>query len=160
MYVQMIHGVISNEAGLRQSVDRLVKDLEAEAVGHLGTTAGTCDDGTFVAVFRFESADAATKNSARPQQQLWWIEVERFFDGDFTLTAYTDAAQVSDSAADEATPANGDSVAEANASGTRANKHRLVEKIKDVWHDISYGQERLIERNRPGATRVPPEAHT
>lgn len=160
MFVQMIHGVISDEAGLRQSIDRLVNDLEAEAVGHLGTTAGTCDDGTFVAVFRFDSADAATKNSARPQQQLWWIEVESFFDGDLTLTEYTDPAPVTGSPADEAKPANGDSAAEASVSGARAKEHPLVEKIKDVWHDISYGQKRLIERNRPGATRVAPEAQT
>ena len=37
---------------------------------------GMCDDGTFVALARFESAEAARRNSDRPEQGEWWAECE------------------------------------------------------------------------------------
>ena len=43
------------------------------------------DDGRFVAVARFESADAAARNSERPEQSAWWEETQRLFDGEVTF---------------------------------------------------------------------------
>ena len=50
--------------------------------GWLGTTAGVTDDGRTVAVVRFESEEAARRNSERPEQARWWDETSRHFAGD------------------------------------------------------------------------------
>lgn len=158
MFIQVIQGNVSHEAALRRSVDRLVTDLLPEAIGHLGTTAGMCDDGIFLAVVRFESAEAAAQNSARPGQQLWWAETATLFEGDVTLTDYVDAPRAPGSGRNDAGLADDDSTTDPKASGEPpAVEHGLIEKIKDVWHDITHAQERLIEVNRPWARTAPPE---
>jgi hypothetical protein len=158
MFIQVIQGNVSDEAALRQSVDRLVTEVLPEAIGHLGTTAGMCDDGVFLAVVRFESAEAAAQNSARSGQQLWWAETATFFEGDVTLTDFVDAPRTSDSGRTDAGLADDGSTTEPNTSGEPpAVEHGLIEKIKDVWHDITHAQERLIEVNRPWARKAPRE---
>ena len=47
---------------------------------------GATDDGTFVAVARFESAEAARRNADRPEQGRWWEETSRLFDGEVTFS--------------------------------------------------------------------------
>ena len=56
--------------------------LSAGAAGWLGSTAGVTDDGTFVAVARFESAEAAQRNSGRAEQGEWWSGVSKLFTGE------------------------------------------------------------------------------
>ncbi len=85
MFVQVIQGKVSDETGLRQGMDRWVQELQPGATGYLGTTAGMCDDGTFIALVRFDSEDAARRNSDRPEQGAWWAEMERCFDGPVTF---------------------------------------------------------------------------
>jgi hypothetical protein len=82
MFMQVIQGKVKDEAGLQAAMDRWERDLMPGAIGYLGTTAGTCDDGTFIAIARFESADAARQNSDRPEQGAWWAETAGCFDGD------------------------------------------------------------------------------
>jgi hypothetical protein len=48
-------------------------------VGWLGTTAGVTDDGTLVALARFESEASARQNSDRPQQGAWWEQTAALF---------------------------------------------------------------------------------
>ena len=43
------------------------------------------DDGRFIAVARFESAQAADRNSHRPEQTAWWEETQRLLDGEATF---------------------------------------------------------------------------
>src|SRR5262249_61364685 len=52
------------------------------AAGWLGTTGGVTDDGRFIALARFESEDAARRNSERPEQGRWWSETGKLFIGD------------------------------------------------------------------------------
>lgn len=85
MFVQVIQGKVKDVEGIRSHLDRWVADLAPDSVGWLGTTAGVTDDGTFVAVARFESAAAADKNSSRPEQGDWWSEVATAFDGEPTF---------------------------------------------------------------------------
>jgi hypothetical protein len=66
-------------------MDRWVRDLAPGSIGWLGTTAGVTDDGRFVAVARFESAEAAARNSERPEQTRWWEETAKLFDGEVTF---------------------------------------------------------------------------
>jgi len=81
MFIQVIQGKLADEAGMRAAMDRWERDVQPGAEGWLGTTGGMTDDGTMVAVVRFESAEAARKNSERPEQGAWWAEMEKCFDG-------------------------------------------------------------------------------
>ena len=41
-------------------------------------------------VVRFESEEAARRNSERPEQDQWWTETEKLFDGGATFADSTD----------------------------------------------------------------------
>jgi hypothetical protein len=82
MFAQVIQGRTSDAGGVRAALDRWLQELRPGAVGWLGSTIGVTDDGTFVAVARFESADAAARNAQRPEQSRWWEETSRLFDGE------------------------------------------------------------------------------
>jgi hypothetical protein len=94
-FVQVIKGHIANTDAARQELrsmmDRWVADLAPGSIGWLGTTAGVADDGTFVALARFESADSARQNSDRPEQHQWWMETAKLFAGD---VSFHDCTQV------------------------------------------------------------------
>jgi hypothetical protein len=85
MFAQVIQGRTSDAEGLSAALDRWVRDLAPGSIGWLGSTGGVTDDGRFVAVVRFESADAAARNSQRPEQSAWWEETQRLFDGEVTF---------------------------------------------------------------------------
>src|SRR3954447_14399823 len=85
MFVQVIEGRTSHPEALLAAMDRWQAELEPGAVGWLGSTTGVTDDGRAVAVARFESADAADRNSRRPEQTGWWEETQRLFDGEVTF---------------------------------------------------------------------------
>ena len=82
MFIQVIHGKVGDADGLRDAVERWRDKVAPGASGWLGSTGGATADGTAIAVVRFESAQAARRNSERPEQQLWWNEASRCFDGD------------------------------------------------------------------------------
>ena len=96
MFVQVIQGKVRDKAEVRAQLDRWVSDLAPRSVGWLGTTAGVTDDGTFVALARFESEAAADKNSSLPEQGEWWDTMAATFDGEpafhNSTTARTDLA--------------------------------------------------------------------
>ena len=82
MFIQVIHGKVGDADGLRDAVERWRDKVAPGASGWLGSTGGATADGTAIAVVRFESAQAARRNSERPEQQRWWNEASRCFDGD------------------------------------------------------------------------------
>jgi len=82
VFIQVIHGKVGDADGLRDAVERWRDKVAPGASGWLGSTGGATGDGTAIAVVRFESAQAARRNSERPEQQLWWNEASRCFDGD------------------------------------------------------------------------------
>jgi hypothetical protein len=90
MFVQVIQGQVSDAASVRAALDRWVQDLAPDAVGWLGSTAGVTEDGTFVALARFESEDAARRNSDRPEQDRWWSETAKLFTGEATFRDSTE----------------------------------------------------------------------
>jgi len=90
MFAQVIQGRTSDAEGLSAALDRWVQDLAPGSIGWLGSTGGVTDDGRFVAVVRFESADAAARNSQRPEQSAWWEETQRLFDGEVTFRVSED----------------------------------------------------------------------
>ena len=66
MFVQIIQGKTSNPEALSAAVDQWTQDLAPGATGWLGSTGGVTEDGRFIAAVRFESAEAARRNSERP----------------------------------------------------------------------------------------------
>ena len=81
MFVQVTQGRTSQAEALYEAMERWRSDLAAGAAGWLGTTAGVTDDGRAIAVYRFESEEAARRMSERPEQEQWWTEAKQHFDG-------------------------------------------------------------------------------
>jgi hypothetical protein len=79
MFVQVFQGPVSDGAAALALLDDWVRDLSPGAEGWLGSTSGVTDDGTFVALARFESAEAARRNSDRPEQGEWWSRMAAQF---------------------------------------------------------------------------------
>jgi hypothetical protein len=92
MFVQVIQGQVGDPEELRAALDRWEQELAPGASGWLGSTAGVTDDGKFVAIARFESADAAQQNSDRPEQDQWWAETSKLFSGEVTFRDSADVA--------------------------------------------------------------------
>ena len=90
MFIQVIQGRTADAQGLRAAVDRWEKDIAPGAEGWLGSTGGVTEDGRAIAVVRFESEEAARRNSERPEQDSWWKETEKLFDGEVTFRESSD----------------------------------------------------------------------
>jgi hypothetical protein len=91
MFVQIIQGKTSNPEALGAAVDRWMQELAPGATGWLGSTGGVTEDGRFIAVVRFESEEAARRNSERPEQDQWWAGTEKLFDGE---AAFRDSSDI------------------------------------------------------------------
>jgi hypothetical protein len=75
---------------VRDALDRWMEQLAAGATGWLGSTAGVTEDGRFIALARFESEQAARRNSDRPEQNQWWTETSKLFTGEVTFRDSSD----------------------------------------------------------------------
>jgi hypothetical protein len=82
MFVQVIQGQVSDAAQVRGQLDQWVEEVAPGAVGWLGSTSGVTEDGTLIALARFESAEAARQNSDRPEQTAWWQQTAALFTGE------------------------------------------------------------------------------
>ncbi|HEV8557426.1 MAG TPA: hypothetical protein VGR06_13630, partial [Actinophytocola sp.] len=102
MFIQVIQGQVSDAGELRAALDRWVEGLAPGASGWLGSTAGVTDDGRFVALVRFESEEAARRNSDRPSQDQWWTETSKLFSGDATFHDCRDAERFLRGGSDDA----------------------------------------------------------
>ena len=102
MFLQIIQGQIADADGARRAMERWERDLEPGADGWLGGTYGITDDGMLVAVVRFESKEAAERNSARPEQAAWWPEMERCFAGPVTFHDCADVTLLLSGGSDDA----------------------------------------------------------
>jgi hypothetical protein len=90
MFVQVIRGQVSDPGQVRNALDRWAEQLAAGATGWLGSTAGVTEDGRFMALARFESEQAARRNSDRPEQNQWWMETSKLFTGEVTFRDSSD----------------------------------------------------------------------
>jgi hypothetical protein len=102
MFVQVIQGEVTDPDGLRTSLNRWIEDLGPGAEGWLGTTWGTHGTNSFIALARFESADAAKRNSDRPEQGDWWAEVASSIDGEARFADYDDVILLGPGGSDDA----------------------------------------------------------
>jgi hypothetical protein len=90
VFVQVIQGQVADAEQLRAAMDRWAQELSPGAIGWLGTTAGVTEDGRFIALARFESQEAARRNSDRPEQDRWWAETADLFTGASTFKDSSD----------------------------------------------------------------------
>jgi hypothetical protein len=102
MFTQVIQGEMSDAGELRAALDRWVDELAPGASGWLGSTGGVTDDGRFVALVRFESEEAARRNSDRPEQDQWFRETSKLFSGDATFHDCRDVEQFLRGGSDDA----------------------------------------------------------
>jgi len=77
MFVQVISGTVTDLDAFERLGERWEQELRPGATGFLGTTEGVTDDGRFVLVARFESKEAASANSARPEQGEFAAEMQQ-----------------------------------------------------------------------------------
>lgn len=80
MFVQVIQGRAKDPAAVRRQFEKWSTELMPSAEGFLGSTGGVSSDGEFIAVARFESEEAARRNSDRPEQGAWWSDTEGYLE--------------------------------------------------------------------------------
>jgi hypothetical protein len=102
MFVQIIQGRTEDRAGIRRLLDRWAEQLLPGADGFLGSTAGVSDDGELVIVARFDTEDAARRNSARPEQGHWWEELSGHLTGPAEFHDSTEVELIREGGSDEA----------------------------------------------------------
>ena len=85
MFVQVIQGQVADAEQAHAAMDRWMEELAPNATGWLGTTAGVTGDGQLIALARFESAEAARRNSDQPAQDQWWKDFSASLDGEATF---------------------------------------------------------------------------
>ena len=79
MFVQVIEGHVADASQMHAALDRWNTELAPGADGWLGSTAGVAEDGRFLLLARFESEDAARRNSDRVEQGQWWSVTSKLF---------------------------------------------------------------------------------
>ncbi len=94
MFVQVIHGAVSDPAAIKAAGQRWYDELSAGADGWVGSTAGVTADGTFILFAQFDSAEAAQRNSDRSEQGDWWSQTESLFSGEVSFENYDDVISV------------------------------------------------------------------
>lgn len=102
MFLQIMYGKVADESLLRKQMDVWRQEFRDQAIGYLGSTSGFTDDGHFIALARFESADAARANSDRPEQGAWWEAMASAFEGDVEFTDCDDVDLIHEGGSDSA----------------------------------------------------------
>jgi len=102
MFVQVIQGTTREAEALREQRARWERELMPGAAGFLGATGGVSYDGEFITAARFESEEAAQRNSQRPEQDRWWSETQSHLDGEARFYDSTDVDVFLDGGSDDA----------------------------------------------------------
>jgi hypothetical protein len=132
MFVQVIQGQVTDAGKVRAALDRWAAEVAPGAVGWLGSTAGVTGDGRFIALARFESEEAARRNSDRPEQDRWWAETARLFSGEAT---FKDSSDVTADLVGE--PDEAGFVQVMQGRGTDADRAReLMSDDSSAWADF------------------------
>ena len=132
MFVQVIQGQVTDAGKVRAALDRWAAEVAPGAIGWLGSTAGVTGDGRFIALARFESEEAARRNSDRPEQDRWWAETARLFSGEAT---FKDSSDVTVDLVGE--PDEAGFVPVMQGRGTDADRAReLMSDDSSAWADF------------------------
>ena len=139
MYIQVIQGRCNDADRLKKQLDLWEQTIADGADGWLGSTSGVTDDGTSVAVVRFESRAQADANSARPEQDAWWRETSGCFDGEPSFTDYDDAFEWLGGGSDDAGFVQVMRGKVANADGFRAFSRQPMDGLQEMRPEILGG---------------------
>jgi hypothetical protein len=90
MFIQVIEGKTSDAEGYRRTVEERRPEAMKDAIGFLGATTAIAPDGTIVTMARFESADHAARNAARPEQTAFFEELKKHLEGEPTFHESTE----------------------------------------------------------------------
>lgn len=90
MFIQVITAKVVDADGLARQIDRWEEEVRPGADGFLGSTSGITDEGRLIVLARFESEEAARRNSERPEQGAWWAETEKALE----QVAFQDSVEV------------------------------------------------------------------
>lgn len=77
--MQKIQGQVRSAEPVYGELDQWIKEISRGADGWLGSTAGVTEDNRFIGLGRWESEEAARRNSARPEQDRWWNSFAELF---------------------------------------------------------------------------------
>lgn len=102
MFIQIIQGRCTRPDEVRALFDTWREELAQGATGWLGGTYGFTDDDVFVGVVRFESREAATANSARPEQGEWAERLMALMEGPVEFHDCDDVTLMMDGGSDTA----------------------------------------------------------
>jgi hypothetical protein len=93
MFVQVIEGRTTDAEGLKRQGERWQTEVQPGATGYLGVTSGVTADGRSIAIVRFESEAAARANSGRPEQDAWWSDTAKYYDGEVEFSESSDVTE-------------------------------------------------------------------
>ena len=102
MFIQIIKGKCTRQDELRALADTWREEMAPSADGWLGGTYGFTDDDQFVGVIRFESREAAMRNSERPEQGEWAKRMTALIDGPVEYHDCDDVTLMLDGGSDDA----------------------------------------------------------
>lgn len=81
MFVWVLEGKVTDPGEVGRQLGRWTSEF-GDTYGYLGATGGVTDDGRFLLFVRWDSEDAASELLKRPEQQSWYQEFQKSFDGD------------------------------------------------------------------------------
>jgi len=99
MFIQVMQAKCSRADEVRAFSETYESD---DAVGFLGGTFGVTDDGQFLGIVRFSSAETAAANSARPETDAWAKEFGALLDGPVSFADYDDVSEFLEGGSDSA----------------------------------------------------------
>ena len=99
MFIQVMQAKCSRTDEVRAFLEKWGEDV---AEGYLGGTFGVTDDGDFIGVVRFESAEAARANSERPETDALSREFAGLLDSPIEFSDYDDVVDFNGGGSDEA----------------------------------------------------------
>jgi len=102
VFIQIIQGKCTRQEELRALADQWREEMAPTADGWLGGTYGFTDDDQFVGVIRFESREAAMRNSERPEQGEWAQRMTAVLDGPVEYHDCDDVTLMLDGGSDDA----------------------------------------------------------
>jgi hypothetical protein len=85
MFVQVIQGQLVDVDLWRSTGETWRTQLKPKSVGFLGSTSGVTAGGYAITMARFESESAARANSVLPEQDEWFAQVAKAYDGEVTF---------------------------------------------------------------------------
>jgi hypothetical protein len=140
MFMQVLLSKVGDVGAVRTELDRWATELAPSAAGWLGATVGVTDDGTFVGLVRFDSAEAAARRtSERAEQHAWWERMSKLLTGDVAVDDYDDVELFMDGGSDDAGFVQVMKGRASDPARLRAVEKELVRFIPDTRPDIVGG---------------------